>query len=89
MTSRWVRSPQVLWRRTTGSVLLLRADGGEAVSLTGPGVFLWELLEEPLSTDEAVAIVSDAYGVEPVVVAADIDQVLAELVDRGLVDRCR
>lgn len=81
----WVRSPDVLWRRTLEAVVLLAPDTGEIITLTATGQALWEALEEPGTVPEVAARVADGYDVAPEVVAADIAPVLHDLERRHVV----
>ena len=82
----WVRTPTTLWR-VAGARLALLSDGEEASPLvvSGSSVLLWELLETPISLEDLAAELADAYGVDPRVVAADLEPVLERLGAAGAV----
>jgi hypothetical protein len=80
-----VRSDRVLFRFLPDGVLLLPIEGGDPLFLGGPGAFLWELLAEPTSLLEAVQILAEAHQTDPEVVRADIEPVIEELAQLGVV----
>jgi hypothetical protein len=86
---RWRRSSPVLWRRTLDAVVVLRADDREAdpTTISGGGAGVWELLTFAPTTDELVAELADRFQADAEVVADDVVRLLAELADRGLVER--
>lgn len=82
---RYVRAQDLLWRRTSGAILLLPADEGEVFQLLGTGIELWAILAEPVTLDQAARALASQFGASPEVVVADISGVLADLVVRGAV----
>jgi hypothetical protein len=86
MKVRYSRGRRVLWRQTSDRVLLLPADDGELVSLTGTGLLLWELLAEPMELMEIADFMSATYGVTTDVVESDLVPVLDDLGHRGLIE---
>jgi hypothetical protein len=87
MSTRFVRSNQVLWRRTTNGVVLLPSHETEPFTLSGSGSALWEVLAEPVALDEASQLLAELHGVDADVVANDIAPVLDELTRRSAVER--
>jgi hypothetical protein len=87
-TARYRRAPDVAWVESDDRVALLRlADpGADPVALEASAAAVWLAVEDGGSVDEVVARVAAAYAVEPVVVAADVERFLAELVSWGLVE---
>ena len=56
-------------------------------SLLGPAASLWELLAEPLTSEEVVATLADHYGVDADLVSPEIRATLDELLLRGALCR--
>jgi hypothetical protein len=85
---RWVRSERVLWRRTARGVVALGSIAPEPVVITGSGVLLWELLEEPWEPVELSDALGEAHDMPPQTVLAEITPVIEELVRLGVVELC-
>jgi coenzyme PQQ synthesis protein D (PqqD) len=83
----WRRRDDVLWRRSLDSVILLPVGVDEPLTLPGTGASVWDLLEEPASLAELVAILADAYEEAPAVIEHDVRALLAELESLGAVTR--
>lgn len=85
--ARWSRSPDALWRSTLDAVVLLSAARSDTDPLVvdGPGVQLWDIIEEPATLDEIVAELSETFDGEPDVMARDISGLLERLREEGLV----
>lgn len=86
MPERWRRRPAVLWRRSLDAVLVLPPGADEPLTLAGTGAALWDLLEEPASTDELVVALADGYGVELATVEVDLVPALAKLETLGAIE---
>lgn len=82
----WMRRADVLWRTTADRVLLLAPEADEVVTVSGPGVAVWLLLDHPQAFDELVTHLAELYGAEQARVAADLDPLLADLAGRRLVE---
>ena len=83
----WRRRDDVLWRRSLDAVILLPVGAEEPMTLPGTGASVWDLLEEPASLAELVAILADAYEEAPAVIEHDVRALLAELESLGAVTR--
>jgi len=83
----WTRVETVLWRRIPGAVLLFGRDLSEPVAVTGPGADIWALLEQPMTGHDASATLAATYRADEAHVAADVTRLLAQLEERGLVER--
>jgi hypothetical protein len=81
---RFVRADEVLWR-DGGDILVLARVDGYAVTLTGPGGAVWEVLERPRTMDETAAELAEAFDADVDVVRGDLEPVLDRLVDEGFV----
>jgi coenzyme PQQ synthesis protein D (PqqD) len=83
---RYVRAADVLWRRASGTVVLLSARGGDVFELGGTAVALWDMLALPVTLDEAASALAERFGVAVDVVASDIGTAVQDLVRRGVID---
>lgn len=87
MTTVWVRSPRVLWRRVADGVLLLAPDAAEPMVVSGSGAATWELLESPLDGDELALRLAALFDTTPEQTYAEIAPFLADLALAGVVTR--
>ena len=76
------RAPNVLWRATAHTVVLLPQGEREPLSLTGSAILLWELLEEPIAIEHVVGLLAEHYGIGREEVSVAIAPFLADLTDR-------
>ncbi len=83
---RWRRSVDALWRVVPGGLVALALDGEARPQLiTGPAVETWDLLEDPHTVVDLIALLAQRYGVDPDDVADDVAGLIADLADHGLV----
>lgn len=82
---RYVRAPDVLWRRLIDEVIVLPPSRDVPLRLQGTGVPLWDLLEHERSLDELAEILAAHHRAAAEVVHADLTPVLEELVETGAV----
>lgn len=82
---RYVRATDVLWRRASGTIVLLSVRDGDVFELAGTAVALWDALAEPVTLDQAASQLAERFGVAVDVVAPDIGSAVQELVRRGVV----
>lgn len=68
-----------------GQVLILRLSDGGYFSLEGVAVRVWELLSEPRSVGEIEKTLLAEYEVPAEQCRRDLDQLLRDLAERGLV----
>lgn len=79
------RDPSTLWRDAPGGVLLLVPDGDEPVLLSSPGDVVWQLLAQPSTLDELVAILSRHFSAADDAVRADLETLVTDLCAMGAV----
>jgi len=84
--ARWCRRPDVLTRLSLEALLVLPVEGDDVVTLAGTGPEVWDLLAEPRTLDELATILAARHGTSEAVVAADVQPVLAALVEGGTVE---
>ena len=73
-------------RRVEEDVVILDVTSGRYFALDGAGALIWELLEDEATRDELIDTVVASFDVDHDEAAVDIDELIAELADRGLVD---
>ena len=77
----------VLSRQASGETVLLSLADEHYYGLDGVGTRLWELIESGTTFGEAVATLSAEYEVDPAVLTADLQTLLADLDRKDLVRR--
>jgi hypothetical protein len=82
----YVRATDVLWRRASGTILLLSVRDGDMFELGGTAVALWDTLAVPVTLDQAASMLAERFGVAVDAVASDIGTAVQDLVRRGVVD---
>lgn len=85
--SRWVRSTDVVWRRTARGVVVRPTEADSFLVLEASAHVLWELLDEARTLSDVVEAVADTYDTTPSVVATDIEGALLRLEEAGVVRR--
>jgi hypothetical protein len=82
----WRRRPDVLWRRTTESVVVLPGGVDEPLVLSGAAALFWDVLDVATGLDDAVELLAFACHVPPDDVRAQIVPLAATLADAGAVE---
>lgn len=80
------RRPEVLWRRTLQTVLLLPPDRDDVVTVGGPGGAVWELLDTWRTVDALVELLAPRYDADPAEIARDVEALLGELEALGALE---
>lgn len=87
MLPQYSRASQLVWRHTSGGVLVLPVPAGEVVALSGTGEDVWELLGEPHSVPALAQRLAGRYGARQATVMAELLPVLDDLSGRGVLVR--
>jgi hypothetical protein len=85
--TRFTPNPDVVWRQVEGEIVLVHLKTNQMYALNPTGARLWELLSEGLDTSDIEATLLAEFDVDAGDVRSEIDRLLRELVDAGLVDR--
>ena len=84
-TSRWRRDERTLWRSGPGaSVVVLSAHDRVPRSLEGTAAVLWAALETARRPSELAARLAREFDADQDVVRSDVDAVVAQLAEAGL-----
>lgn len=86
ITERFRRRPDVLWRRSLDAVMILPPASDEVLTIAGTGVAVWELLDTWRTVETLTELLATAYGADPGVVAGDVVPLIAEFVDRNVLE---
>ncbi|MFW5899556.1 MAG: PqqD family protein, partial [Jiangellaceae bacterium] len=78
---------RVVWRHSSGGVLVLPVSGSEVVTLSGTGEDVWELLSEPHTVQALGQRLAERYAAPQATVLAELGSVLDELSGRGVLVR--
>lgn len=81
-------SPDALFRELRGGAVALNLQTGQYYSLNEVGTRMWELLQEEGSEDAAVSAIVEEYDVDPEQAAQDLNRLLQELQESGLIRAC-
>lgn len=84
MATRFVPSPDALARELNGEVLILDLRSSQYFGLTGTGARIWQLVEAGEDTGRIIATLLREFEADEQMVADDVDRLLGELVERGL-----
>ncbi len=78
-------NPDVISRRLDDEIVLVHLKTNQIYALNETGARLWELLTDGLDRPAIEARLQAEYAVEPAVVGAEIDRILARLAAVGAV----
>ena len=77
---------EVLFRDLEGESVLLHLGSGQYFGLDEVGTFVWNRLAEGLDVPEVEEKVLAEYDAEPAQVRADVNRIVGELCDHGLLE---
>lgn len=80
-------APRVLHRRVGADSVLLDVASGRYFELNPTGTRVWELLAQGPTRTELVAVLEAEFEADAGELAADLESLLGELLDRGLLER--
>ena len=78
-------NPSVIYRELSGEVVLLNLQSGVYYGLDAVGSRVWQLLMESRGIDEVCATLLDEYEVSADTLRGDVERLIGELTDKGLV----
>jgi coenzyme PQQ synthesis protein D (PqqD) len=79
------RSPDVWIRKTRGETLAYHPGTGAAHLLNDTALAIWDLCDGETKPEEMVEAICQLCGMHPDVVDEDVDRILGEFGDAGLV----
>ncbi len=85
-TRRLKASADVIYTVLEGDAVLMHLTSGVYYGLDSVGASVWQKLEEPVSREEICRYIAETFDVEPSVCRADIQVLLTELEEAGLVE---
>lgn len=87
MQPHYSRASRIVWRNTSGGIMVLPLTESKVVTLSGTGEDLWELLDEPHPIPALAQRLAERYGVPQSTVMAELPPVLDDLTGRGVLVR--
>jgi Coenzyme PQQ synthesis protein D (PqqD) len=78
-------SPDVIFRDLEGEAVLLDLASGSYFGLNAVATRVWVQLHEGTAVDGVIASLAEEFDADPDEIARDVDDLLADLVSRGLV----
>ena len=85
MPSHVAINPSVIYRELAGEVVLLNLQSGVYYGLDAVGSRVWQLLMQSRGVDDVCATLLDEYDVSAEAVRADVQRLIGELSEKGLV----
>jgi hypothetical protein len=83
---RFVQARAAMWREVTDGLVLLGPTAERPTHITGTAVRGWAYFEQPVTFDEVVARLVEAYGADPAVVHGDLAEVVSALLRDGALE---
>lgn len=80
------RSPNALFRRVGGDIILATAEREDFDSLSSTASAAWELLDNPKGLDQLVNELAMEYGMQPHSIVSDVAALLLDLLRRGWIE---
>ena len=87
MTDRLRVSDEVVFRELDGEAVILNLESGIYFGLDEVGTRFWQLIEQDGRLALALEALESEYDVEGEVLRADVDRLVAALVEKGLMVR--
>ena len=82
---RFRQAPRAAARVIEGSAFVVSVDRQLLLELNDLGTFLWDRLEAPATLDMLTASVIAQFEVSPEAARADIETVLGQMIERGVI----
>ncbi len=82
----YVRSARPVETTVGSEIVLMTLETGECMGLGETGSDVWRLLERPTRIATLVAALRESYEAPEGVIEADVDELLREMLERGLIE---
>jgi hypothetical protein len=76
----------LVWREAGDEIVALYEEPGRYVSTNAAGSVLWRALADGASREDLVRELVAGFGIDPGRAARDVDEYLAELEEKGLLE---
>ena len=84
MTAEISRHPDMLSAEIGGEAIMMSIEKGAYFGLNPVATRIWDLIEQPKSLDQLIAVIHDEYEVTPEQCEADVREFTADMIERGL-----
>jgi hypothetical protein len=81
-----LREQDLDWREIADEIVALDGQGGEYLAVRGSGAILWRLLAQSTTRDGLIQALVETYGIDATLAGDDVNEFLATLSDRGLLN---
>jgi predicted RNase H-like HicB family nuclease len=81
-----IEPSRISHERLGDEVIVINLEKGAYYAASGSAADLWTAITQGASVDEAVAALSDAYGVAPTEVRAEVERCVGTLVEANLIE---
>jgi hypothetical protein len=81
-----LRDGAVEWREVEGQIVALDVEAAEYLAVNRTGASLWPLLADGATHEQLAAHLATTYGIDQTAAARHVDEFVAALAERGLVD---
>jgi hypothetical protein len=79
-------NPELRSRVTADGAMILDISADEVITLNATGGYIWARLEEGKTIDQIVASLATETGHDPVAVAKDVSEFVAQIAEKHLVN---
>ncbi|MBX3279807.1 MAG: PqqD family protein [Acidobacteria bacterium] len=87
VSGRYKIPERVVHQRLGDEMVLLNLETGYYFGLNPTGARLWELISEGRGLEDAGPVLMAEYDVDESVLSVDLENLVGELLSRGLIDR--
>lgn len=84
LTAVITRHPDMLSAEIGGEAVMMSIEKGAYFGLNPVATRIWDLIEQPKSLAELVAVIFEEYDVSPEQCEADVREFTADMIERGL-----
>ncbi|HJU76528.1 MAG TPA: PqqD family peptide modification chaperone [Sphingomicrobium sp.] len=85
MTPLYRRSESALFSNVGDDIVALHVENGRCYGMEKATAAIWDLLAEPIAIDQLVERLTTTYDVEPTECRTDLERIIGQLEQEGLV----
>ena len=75
----YIRNPDLIASDMDGDTVMMSIERGEYYGISGVGSRVWELLEQPVTLADIIAIICAEFDIDQTTCQTDMEQFLSEL----------
>ena len=83
----YIRNPDLIATDMDGDTVMMSIERGEYYGISGVGSRVWELLEQPVTLADIIAIICAEFDIDQATCQTDMEQFLSELQSLELVSQ--